>query len=189
MERKQDTRSYYLNKRRHLPEEMRRAASLQIGRLVSSHPYFQQASIVCCYLPYKEEVDCIPLIELAWKLKKTVLVPRVKDEIHMDFYVLHCFQELERGHCGIQEPLDLEQNRRAVPDQEDVLMLLPGAVFDSHGNRMGYGKGYYDTYLQGYDQLKTMGLAFSIQCVPEIPVESHDISLDLIMTEEGIWNR
>ena len=61
-----------------------------------------------------------------------------------------------------------------------------GAAFDKCGNRIGYGKGYYDTYLKKHPEYRRIGLAFSTQCVKTIPAESHDVPVEFVVTERGI---
>lgn len=66
-------------------------------------------------------------------------------------------------------------------------LLVPGVGFDFAGARMGRGKGYYDRYLEGKKVLK-IGIAWSEQIVEKIPMESHDCSMDFIITESFCWD-
>ena len=189
MERKSDIRKNFLEKRRLLSEEQRMAYSEKITTLVSLHSLFLNATSICTYVPFREEVDTRMLIQMAWKQGKKVYVPRVRGEGVMDFYVFHDFDELEVGYQGILEPKAVERNKRVVPDQPDVLMLLPGVAFDKKGHRMGYGKGYYDRYLQEYSLISKMGLAFYTQCTDEIPAEPHDVLMHVVMNEQEDYLR
>ena len=67
----------------------------------------------------------------------------------------------------------------------DILMILPGAAFDRKGNRIGYGRGFYDRYLQHAPQCRRMGLAYFVQCVEEIPAGPWDIPAEAVITEKG----
>ncbi len=77
----------------------------------------------------------------AWKLGKTVWVPKVHGET-MDFYEITSFDELKPGAYGISSPMP-EYLHRQTTD----LMIMPGVAFDTNRNRVGYGGGYYDRYL------------------------------------------
>ena len=71
-----------------------------------------------------------------------------------------------------------------VVDIEQVdVVLTPGLLFTRQGNRLGYGGGYYDQLLVSRPRLRTIGLAFSSQLVPNLPLEPWDRSLDAICTE------
>lgn len=65
--------------------------------------------------------------------------------------------------------------------------LVPGVGFDLKGARLGRGKGFYDRFFENKDVLK-IGLAWSEQIVPNIPVEQHDCHMDFIITEEFCWD-
>jgi 5-formyltetrahydrofolate cyclo-ligase len=65
-------------------------------------------------------------------------------------------------------------------------MIIPGVAFDSHGNRIGHGMGYYDRLLQKKMSAHCLGLAFELQIVESIPTEKHDVKVEKIVTEERI---
>lgn len=93
-----------------------------------------------------------------------------------------------RGKFGIREPL-------AGPRREGIragfdLVVVPGLAFDAAGRRLGQGHGYYDRFLVGLrGKAVTVGLAFSWQLVPEVPVDSWDVPVDAVVTEDGVVGR
>jgi 5-formyltetrahydrofolate cyclo-ligase len=92
-------------------------------------------------------------------------------------------RDLQAGLHGIPEPHP--ESLRPVPLEEVDLMVLPLAAFDPAGNRLGYGRGYYDRLLgSATTRPLLIGAAFEIQCVDAIPHEPHDVRLDWIVTEE-----
>jgi 5-formyltetrahydrofolate cyclo-ligase len=99
--------------------------------------------------------------------------------------------ELESGRFGILEPKQNIRNnpqRHVTPEQLDVV-VVPGLAFDRSGNRLGRGKGYYDRFLSLFpSKTKTLliGLAFECQIVEQIPVETWDCPVSIIITENGI---
>jgi len=93
-------------------------------------------------------------------------------------------ERLRRAGFGLSEPFS--DATEATP----ALMLVPLAAFDRRGGRIGYGKGYYDGAIERLIALgrrpRTLGVAFSCQEVPSIPIEPHDRRLDAILTEHGL---
>ena len=87
---------------------------------------------------------------------------------------------LEIGPLGIQQPKSTFQKK--VTKNDIDLWVIPGIGFDLFGNRLGYGGGYYDKVLKGV-RATVIGLAFDVQVVDKLPVESTDCPVDQIMTE------
>ena len=85
---------------------------------------------------------------------------------------------------GIKEPG--QQCVKAPAPLEDTLILMPGVAFDCRGTRIGYGGGYYDTYLEKHSVCMKSALAYSVQIAPEIPAAPTDIKVDMIVTEEEL---
>jgi 5-formyltetrahydrofolate cyclo-ligase len=97
----------------------------------------------------------------------------------MEFHYIQTFDEVVPGYKGIEEPkkADLAQGKQ-------VLVIMPAVVVDTSCNRIGYGKGYYDSYLQANPQHQTVALAFDMQVVEKIPVESFDQKPQIVITEK-----
>lgn len=158
-------------------EEWERKSRI-ICEKVISHPLFQQAKAIYCYIDYRKEVATRQIIEEAWKLQKKVAVPKV-DGDYMDFYYIRDYSDLEEGYKGILEPKDT-----SVASDNEALVIVPGVAFDHRGNRIGYGKGYYDKYLSSHTDCRTIAVCFELQMSAHIPEEHHDIHPDIIITEE-----
>lgn len=186
METKKQIRTRALEKRRALPSMARNVYSHTICRLVVEHPLFQSAREIYCYASFREEAGTGRLMEEAWKAGKRVAVPCVRDEGQMDFYYIDSPLELSCGYQGIPEPAK-NALKIALPEygRGDTLMILPGAAFDREGNRLGYGKGFYDRYLRAHPGCPKVGLAYSIQCVEKIPADPHDVRVEAVITEKG----
>ena len=98
----------------------------------------------------------------------------------MDFFQWSSNDPLSINKYGIPEPIS---DKIIYPD----ILLVPIVAFDKNLNRIGYGGGFYDRYLEKISQIKkciTIGLAFSHQKVNKIKVENFDRKLDLILTEK-----
>ena len=66
-------------------------------------------------------------------------------------------------------------------------MIMPGVVVDINCHRIGYGKGFYDRYLNRYPTLDKIALAFDLQIVDQIETESHDVNPQFVITESQIY--
>lgn len=181
METKKDIRKHVLEMRSNLSkEEWQEKSSIIYERLIM-HPFFQKSDELYCYVDFRNEVETRKIIEKAWQLNKKVAVPKISDG--MNFYYITAWDEIEPGHWGILEP-----STGRLAQGENVCVIIPGAVFDLCKNRIGYGKGYYDSYLKAHSDYKTIALAFQLQILDEIPTESHDICPQVIITEENLYD-
>jgi len=183
MESKKDIRKRVLEKRNCIPDKEWEDKSRLICEKVVTHPFFLQADAIYCYADYRREVATRQIMEYAWKIGKKVATPKVLGDV-MEFYYIQSFDDLEEGYKGIAEP---KQTNLAY--DENVLVIMPGAAFDKTCNRIGYGRGYYDKYLQAHPNYKTIALAFECQMVETIPAEALDICPDIIITEEKTYER
>ena len=182
MDSKKEIRKIYLKKRQELPASVWKENSLKISEQVLKHPLFQETDTIFSYIPFKNEVDTIPILIASWKCGKKVAVPKVLSKTEMKFYEICSLEELHPGAYGILEPDAVKE-----AEAENALILLPGAVFDHHLRRIGYGGGYYDRFLSTHSRYRTMALAFSMQVVPELPEDCHDIRPEYLVTECGCF--
>jgi 5-formyltetrahydrofolate cyclo-ligase len=102
----------------------------------------------------------------------------------ISFYQIHSFDELEPGYRKIPEPSGSTKKYTFDPSDQDVLLLMPGVAFDPVGRRLGYGKGFYDRFLFGKEELRLRSIAIGFACqrTEEIPEESRDIRPYQIIT-------
>jgi 5-formyltetrahydrofolate cyclo-ligase len=114
--------------------------------------------------------------------KSRLVFPRVCDDGALALH--HCKAEaLEPGAFGILEP---SADEPVVSLEEVDVILVPGLAFDTYGNRLGYGKGYYDRLLTGMDALLRcpllVGISYDETLFECLPSEPHDIRMDVIAT-------
>lgn len=133
------------------------------------------AKVVALFAPLSDEPQIWPLIE-ALAEQCEVLLPRVEGDI-MNFYSCRG-NAMHVGAFGIMEP----QGVCPVGAGEIDAMLVPGVAFTANGARMGRGKGFYDKYMSqsGFRAFK-IGVCYSEQLVPEIPLEPHDVRMDVVL--------
>ncbi len=145
----------------------------------------KRAKTIMCYVSFGSEVYTHDIINTWISQGKQVCVPRVVKNKgkSMEAVKISSLHELEPGTYGVLEPTSGQKNV-VSPDSIDVV-IVPGCAFDLHKNRMGYGAGYYDRFLNLIsDSCLKVGVAFDFQIMDEIPWDEHDIPMDIIITEE-----
>ena len=95
----------------------------------------------------------------------------------MKFIYMNDLSAVENGYCNIPEPIA----DGPIGDDPTALVLMPGLAFDKAGNRMGYGGGYYDKFLSEEPNHPTVALCYQFQMVEQIPTDSYDIPVDLVL--------
>ncbi len=174
---KAEIRREVLCKRNELDEEERKRAAFLLTERILGHQWYYLSDVLLGFVPYGSEIDISEILQDALAKGKKVYLPKVVGD-DMFFYLVESLDELEEGYKGILEPKgDTECFHYREEMADKVLMLMPGAAFDGLRNRIGYGKGFYDRYLQGKDalQLRTIAVGFSCQMVGEIEAEELDI--------------
>lgn len=185
---KESLREQIRRKRQKLSREEIEGKSKLIKEKLFSLPEFQSARTVAFYVAMKKsnEVETEEMIKESLKLGKRVLVPitdLVEDKIA--FSEIKSFDDLVPSTFDILEPVP--ELRKIFPHEAIRLAIVPGIVFDLHGHRIGYGLGFYDKFLSQLTKYVTkIGLAFEFQIVGKLPNESHDITLDKLISEERI---
>ncbi len=165
----------------HPPGEVVRK-SLEIEKRLLGLSDFGRAKTILFYASIKNEVQTLAAIKRALALGKRVVLPVTEHgSKELGLYELTSADELKAGHLGIPEP-----SRSKKVDPADIdLIIVPGVAFDLHGDRLGYGIGYYDRLLKKTTAHK-IALAFDFQVVPALPREEHDVRVDKIITESGV---
>ena len=136
--------------------------------------------IIGGYFPINFEFDCLQILKKFYSKGYGISLPIIKRNHQMDFYKWCLNDPLTISSLGIPQPLKL---KKVYPD----IIFVPIVAFDKFRNRIGYGGGFYDRYLEKISKIKkciTIGLAFSHQKVNKIKVENFDRKLDLILTEK-----
>ena len=157
-------------------EKLRRSEAIM--HHVEALPEFQQARVVLLYWSMADEVQTHAFVE-RWHSEKTLLLPCVDgDDLRLRQYTgPQCMVAGEQ--FGIGEPTGEEYT-----DLDHIdLIIVPGVAFDRMGNRMGRGRGFYDRLLKTTPTAVKVGLAFDFQILDHIPVEPHDIRMNLVISE------
>jgi len=148
------------------------AHALDLDRLAAANP-------VGAYWPIRSEVDPRPLMEALVARGQDVALSQIRHP-HLSFRLWQPGDVLIKGGFGVQEP---------GPDAPEVFpaaLLVPLLAFDRRGGRIGYGKGHFDraiAALADKHPILTIGLAYAVQEIDEVPAEPHDRPLDIVVTE------
>lgn len=179
---KSQLRRRLLQSRDRIPEDRRREKSLQITDRLLGLPVVREAGCVFMYVAFRSEVQTQSAIAALLDQGRTVCVPwtdtgagglipaRITD-----------LDDLTPGAMGIPEPDP--STLQAIPRDTIDVVVLPGAGFDCHGWRIGYGGGYYDRFLRA-GTFHTVGLAFEAQVVTSVPHDpAFDCPVEEVLTE------
>ena len=141
-----------------------------------------------CYVSIRSEVRTVEVIKQLIEENKNISVPVCIPETTQLFASqIFRMEELAPSQFGLLEPKS--DFMRPIEPEKLEIVLVPGLAFDRKGNRLGYGKGYYDGFLTKVSpRTLKIGLAYSFQIVEKVPIDSLDIPLDIIITEKEIIN-
>lgn len=141
----------------------------------------RDARMVMAYYSLFDEVCTHQLIDDLVAEGKTVLLPKVLDDEMMELRRYTGVHDLREGAFHIMEPV----GEPFADFQQIDVALIPGMAFDAQGHRLGRGKGYYDRFLSQFlilnSQLRTIGVCFDFQKVPEVPIGPTDIPVDEVI--------
>ncbi|MDC0426444.1 5-formyltetrahydrofolate cyclo-ligase [Pelagibacteraceae bacterium] len=141
-------------------------------------------NILSLYYPSNYEVNTLSFLKLIETNKIKTLLPVIKIDTQINFVEWKYLDPLRVNKFGMLEPSI--QGKTFIPN----FMLVPLLAFDNNNNRLGYGKGFYDRFLNKFLKVKknitTIGVAFSFQKYNKLPVSSLDVKLDYILTEKGL---
>ncbi len=185
-----------------LKPQIRKKMRAQRNQL--AHPQMENAAVACSklllqtksliesthialYLQQDGELDPYPTIEALWALHKQVYLPVIeKHRNQLKFAAYHPGSEMRLNRFGIAEPSVTE----FFPIGDIDIVCLPLVAFTEQGQRLGMGGGFYDRTLEKYannTNLKKIGLAYEFQKQPQLPTETWDQSMDMIVTEKKIY--
>jgi 5-formyltetrahydrofolate cyclo-ligase len=171
-------------RREALTDGERREKSKKICDIILDYTSFNPEDTVMTYTSKPLEVDTSYLIHGLIEQGTPVVVPIiVKKDVSLRLSYLKDPSVLVKSTFDVPEPIGNEIPAKA----KDVdTVILPMLGFDLHGNRLGYGAGYYDRFLAKNSHITAIGIAFACQEANMIPHRRKDIKLDFIATEEGL---
>lgn len=179
---KQKIRRAALVRRKSLTPQERDAWSSAICRQILPLEGFRNARTVMVYLADGQEPDLEQVMQAALASGVAIAAPRIdwKAKSIIPCRVRSPATDIVPGLHGLTEPAP---HCSPVPPGSIDLILVPGVAFDTAGNRLGRGGGFYDRFLAlGELRALRVGVAFDFQIVPDVPAQAHDACMDLIVT-------
>ncbi|MFN3345279.1 MAG: 5-formyltetrahydrofolate cyclo-ligase [Chloroherpetonaceae bacterium] len=167
-----------------LPKEDWQERSARIVQNLKALEKFQSAKVIHAFISdeKRQEVNLIPLLEWIISTPKKLLVP-VIERNEIISVELTSLNDLAPHTFGVLEPTERVPS---LLEQEIDLVLVPLLAVDKRGNRLGYGKGYYDRFFKRLSPSTfKLGVAFEFQVLDEVPTTESDVRLDAVMTENG----
>lgn len=171
-------------RRKSLTEFERENFSNEITEKFLAQEIYKTSEIIMAYVSMAEEVQLQKIFTDAFNQKKILAIPLIIGKGEMLAVEVPNFDALEIGEFGI---LTVRKDLRKIIAPEKInCIIVPGAAFDLNFNRLGLGGGYYDKFLPRAVNAKKIALAYDFQIVENVPTESHDFKVDMIITEKRI---
>ena len=187
---KEVLRKDILQKRMSFSKDEVNKKSLVIMETITDMEQYRNSCVIMSYVDFRNEVVTSGFIKKSLMDGKRIVVPVMvnsgeKNRRILASEIFSLENDLEVGNFGILQPK--KECLRISEPNEIELIILPGVAFDLNKNRIGYGAGYYDRFLQLVKPCCIkIGVCFEVQMVDSVPVEGHDIPLDIIVTEDRI---
>lgn len=175
---KKSIRNHIREKRELLSSFEVKETSEKITEALLKSRYFQEAQIIMSYMSFKNEIDTHKINEAILKAGKKLLLPRTVGKEKME--VVEYGMGFQKGAMGIEEPIGDKYIGRID------LIVVPGIGFDKTGNRIGFGRGYYDRFLENYPDSVKVSIAYDFQLIEKIEVEEHDKKVDIIFLKNNM---
>lgn len=186
-EKKRAMRKEYRAIRKEMGADERARTDRRIASRLVSLPEWERADLILAYLSFGAEVDTHGIIETAWDSGKRVAIPYcLPGTREMAWYRVMSFDGLVKSKLGVLEPDPATFERVDPASGRVALALVPGLAFDPQGFRLGYGGGFYDTFLSGFSG-QSVGLCRERQMVDSLPdlgvIDAHDLPVNIVVTE------
>lgn len=171
--------------RRDIAQADRRAASDAACRrllaVLAQHRVDAVRAPIAVFLAKDEEINIDAAIQKLLDDGWHVVVPRAAVGAPAPYWPLcDLGPSLHSGAFGVREPIAVDENEALTPADIGIF-IVPGLAFDAAGNRLGYGRGWYDQALAPHALV--IGVCFDCQIVAHVPVEPHDKPVTLVVTE------
>ena len=175
--------------RRSLSESQQFSAGQQLAEHAVLFSSLEQSQHIAAFLSMDGEINTRPLIARLWHLGKRVYLPRIDPtapaQLLFQRYTPHT--TLVRHPLGMLEP---EENpAECIAFAALDVVIVPLVAFDSHGQRLGMGGGFYDRLLANWQATSVfpVGVAHDCQHQEQLPIEPWDVPLPAVITPTKLW--
>lgn len=187
MTKKEEMRKKYLKQRSEFSDSLINNWSQKIKKNFLKIEELQNAKKIMAYASMRNEIKTFSLLEELLNEGYTIYLPYTKKEV-IDLgtaQINDLKNDLQEGVFGVQEPIKKIRDKKAPSDLD--IIIVPGLCFSKNGYRIGYGGGYYDSFLsKDLVGAVKVGFCYDDFLVDSLPVEEHDIAVDLIITNKQI---
>ncbi len=178
MQEKKELRKYIKALKKQLTDDDRHAQAVIVHQQLEQTGIFKRAKAILFYWAMPDEIPTRAFIN-KWYLQKEIYLPVINGN---DLKIVRYEGEhslVPGDKYGIPEP-----NGKEIDDENRIeVVVVPGVAFDSNNNRIGRGAGYYDRILNRITGAIKVALAFDFQMVSHVPVEPHDIKMDIVLSK------
>lgn len=179
---KKDLRKILKKQRRCISDKS--TSDQRIRNYLMESDIFKNADAILFYAALDDEINIDECIDFALsKGKKAALPVCLDDNGNMKFYYIDSLNDIQTGYFGVREP-DTDICRE-VTDFNNTICIVPGIVYDKNGYRLGYGKGYYDRFLENYSFI-SVGLCYNELIIDALPIGEYDVPVNYIITQDGL---
>ena len=180
---REEIRSEVRKKRRAVSGISVAEMSLRICEKIIALPEYLRARRILCYATLPEEVQTRGILWAIHHSGRELYMPVWRPDGGMDAVRVTEETAMEPDRMGIDTPVSGE----TLPPEKLDLVLVPGVAFDQSGNRLGFGKGYFDRFLAKC-RCPAVGLAYELQLVDAIEARPHDVPMNRIVTERAVYD-
>ena len=173
-------RREFLGKRAAVPRDERDRISHELIKKFTASEVYHAAKVIMAYASTPDELQLNELFAACLTDKKVLAIPFIIGKGEMQAVEVPSLDALEVGAFNIQTVKP--ELRKVIKPAKIDCVIVPGAAFDFHGNRLGLGGGYYDRFLPRAVNAKKIALAYDFQLVDSLPTEDHDAKIDIVMT-------
>ncbi len=184
---KKTIRKKIISQRDDMPFDEKEKKDEEIVKRFKDLKFIDDHENIFSYVSFGSETNIAEILSEILKQKKNLFVPYIDKEDKKMYLckIEDLNKDLERGYYGIPEP----KNNLRIPINNDIidLVISPGVAFTKEKYRIGYGGGYYDRFFASLNSNPlVVALAYDFQILPELPIDSFDIPVDMIITEKQI---
>jgi 5-formyltetrahydrofolate cyclo-ligase len=162
--------------RNSLDDQVKKTYDTWICEELTQQLLLRKCTTVHAYIPMRSEIDIRPLLANLLQSGVTVVCPKTLPKRKLENRILISLEELEIGIMGTQHPREA-----TLYEGEYDCIIVPGLAIDSERYRLGYGGGYYDTFLSSQPNAFTIGIYYPFQQVQKVPTEPHDLPLQSVL--------
>ncbi|MBN1968034.1 MAG: 5-formyltetrahydrofolate cyclo-ligase [Candidatus Delongbacteria bacterium] len=180
---KKEIRRIIRAKKKEIDSSKRDVLSESLLDILKNNPLYQISKNIFIFWSMDDEIDTRKFI-VDNAHAKNFYLPAIVGENELELRLFKGMDDLKPGmEFNILEPVGKKLDDLALVD----LAIIPGIAFDRERGRMGRGRGFYDRILKSLsNDCKKIGICYSLQIVDHVPMDEHDVYMDLIITDAEV---